>query len=152
MSSHSTNNFYNILGVPATASQDDIKKAYHKKVKDAHPDKNPGYEKQANKRFQKIQQAYEILSDSKKRAEYDRGNLGEFTDDAIMNDLVFQLLRSLTKEQMLLICSAVLFLEKRDAILAALVITAPNLCEAIQKLDAKKKERIFELLFAHLAF
>ena len=63
---------YDLLGVPATATADEIKKAYRKNALKNHPDKNPDDET-AHQRFQEIQEAHETLSDSQKRARYDSG-------------------------------------------------------------------------------
>ena len=63
-------NYYEILGVPKTASQDDIKKAYRKLVKDYHPDLHPNDPACAAK-FKEINEANEVLSDEKKRKQYD---------------------------------------------------------------------------------
>lgn len=63
-------NYYDILGVSKDASQDDIKKAYRKLAIKYHPDKNPG-DKEAEKKFKDITEAYETLSDESKRKEYD---------------------------------------------------------------------------------
>lgn len=63
--------FYSILGVPESASDDDIKKAYRKLAKKYHPDANPG-DKQAEARFKEISEAHEILSDAEKRAQFDQ--------------------------------------------------------------------------------
>lgn len=63
--------FYQILGVQESASQDDIKKAYRKLAAQHHPDKGGDTAK-----FQTISQAYEILSDPQKRAEYDYSKSG----------------------------------------------------------------------------
>lgn len=62
--------YYKILGVAKTASDDDLKKAYRKLALKYHPDKNktPG----AEERFKEIAEAYEILSDKKKRQVYDQ--------------------------------------------------------------------------------
>lgn len=62
---------YEILGVSRDASDDAIKKAYRKLARDYHPDRNPG-DKQAEIKFKEVQDAYDILSDSKKKAQYDR--------------------------------------------------------------------------------
>lgn len=59
--------YYSILGVDKNATKSEIKKAYKKLVKDTHPDRHP--EKEAQ--FKEISEAYEILSDDKKRGEYD---------------------------------------------------------------------------------
>lgn len=63
--------FYEVLGVGKTATDDDIKKAYRKLAKENHPDLNPG-DKSAEAKFKEISAAYETLSDSDKRARYDR--------------------------------------------------------------------------------
>ena len=61
---------YDSLGVSKGASQDEIKKAYRKLVRQYHPDKNPG-DKAAEERFKEIQGAYDVLSDPEKRKQYD---------------------------------------------------------------------------------
>lgn len=63
--------YYEVLEVPRTATQEEVKKAYRKKAVKFHPDKNPG-DSQAEKRFKDISEAYEVLSDEKKRQTYDR--------------------------------------------------------------------------------
>ena len=63
--------YYKILGVDRKASEDEIRKAYRKLAKQHHPDYNPN-NKQAEERFKEINEAYEVLSDSKKRSHYDR--------------------------------------------------------------------------------
>ncbi len=63
--------YYEVLGVARDASEADIKKAYRKLARDYHPDRNPG-DKQAETRFKEVQQAYEVLGDKNKRAQYDR--------------------------------------------------------------------------------
>jgi molecular chaperone DnaJ len=62
---------YDTLGVKKGASQDEIKKAYRKLARQHHPDANPG-DKAAEERFKEVQTAYDVLSDEKKRKEYDR--------------------------------------------------------------------------------
>ena len=66
--------YYQILGVPRGANASDIKAAYRKLAMQYHPDRNPG-NKQAEERFKEINEAYQVLSDSQKRARYDQ--LGE---------------------------------------------------------------------------
>lgn len=63
--------FYEILGVSKSASQDEIKKAYRKVAMQHHPDRNPG-DKAAEEKFKEAAEAYEVLSDADKRAQYDR--------------------------------------------------------------------------------
>ena len=64
--------FYKILGVEKNANKDELKKAYRKLAVQYHPDKNPTGEEQ----FKKISEAYQVLSDDKKRMLYDRGGIG----------------------------------------------------------------------------
>jgi curved DNA-binding protein len=64
-------NYYLILGVPKDASADEIKKAYRRLARQWHPDVNPG-DKSAEDRFKDINEAYDILSDIDKRAQYDQ--------------------------------------------------------------------------------
>src|SRR3954468_2936240 len=68
---------YAVLGVPKTASADDIKKTYRKLAGKLHPDKNPG-NKQAEAQFKEVNQAYDVLGDPKKRGLYD-----EFGEEAM---------------------------------------------------------------------
>src|SRR5438094_3498291 len=63
--------YYETLGVKRDASEDEIKKAYRKLARQYHPDRNPG-DKQAEAKFKEVQDAYEVLSDKQKRANYDR--------------------------------------------------------------------------------
>ncbi len=63
--------YYDTLGVKRGASEDEIKKAYRKLARQYHPDRNPG-DKAAEARFKEIQQAYDVLSDKNKRAQYDQ--------------------------------------------------------------------------------
>ena len=67
----SKRDFYDILGVNRDASEDEIKKAYRKLAMKYHPDRNPDNPK-AEEHFKEVKEAYEILSDSQKRAAYDQ--------------------------------------------------------------------------------
>lgn len=63
--------YYKILGVEKNATADDIKKAYRKLARKLHPDLNPN-DKEAQRKFQQLNEANEVLSDSEKRAKYDK--------------------------------------------------------------------------------
>jgi curved DNA-binding protein len=64
-------NYYEILDVPSSATNDDIKRAYRRLARQYHPDLNPG-NKEAEERFKATSEAYDVLSDATKRAQYDR--------------------------------------------------------------------------------
>src|SRR5690348_11273137 len=64
--------YYTILGVPKSASQDEIKKAYRKLAHQHHPDKQGGDEK----KFKELNEAYQVLSDPAKRSQYDQFGAG----------------------------------------------------------------------------
>src|SRR5688500_15891470 len=63
--------YYEILGVAKNAAADEIKKAYRKVAMQYHPDRNPG-DKAAEEKFKEAAEAYEVLSDAEKKAQYDR--------------------------------------------------------------------------------
>ncbi|MHC4202555.1 MAG: DnaJ domain-containing protein, partial [Planctomycetota bacterium] len=77
MASHK--DYYEPLGVKKDASADDIRKAYRKLAFKYHPDKNPG-DKKAERKFQEVSNAYEVLHDPKKRSTYDRGGQAGLDD------------------------------------------------------------------------
>jgi molecular chaperone DnaJ len=73
--------FYTVLGLDRNASEKEIKSAYRKLAKKYHPDLNQG-SRQAEEKFKEVTEAYEILSDKEKRAQYDRFGMAMFDDTA----------------------------------------------------------------------
>ena len=71
MATTAKEDYYKTLGVKRNASQDDIRKAYRRLARKHHPDLNPG-DKAAEERFKQVQEAYDVLSDKKKRDMYDQ--------------------------------------------------------------------------------
>ncbi len=73
--------YYQVLGVPKNATEEQIKKAYRKLAMQYHPDRNPGKEQWANERFKEINEAFGVLGDPEKRKQYDQfgtaGNIGD---------------------------------------------------------------------------
>ena len=63
--------YYEVLGLSKSASDDEIKKAYRKLAKKYHPDMNPG-EKAAEESFKEVNEAYSVLSDPDKKSKYDQ--------------------------------------------------------------------------------
>ena len=72
-------NYYDVLGVPKGASQEEIKKAFRKKARQYHPDVNRDNPKEAEEKFKEANEAYEVLSDETKRAQYDQFGHDAFT-------------------------------------------------------------------------
>ncbi len=68
----SKRDYYEVLGIPRTASEDEIKKAFRKLARKYHPDVNRDNPKEAEEKFKEINEAYEILSSAERRAQYDQ--------------------------------------------------------------------------------
>ncbi|KAM9655795.1 dnaJ homolog subfamily B member 8 [Morphnus guianensis] len=93
--------YYKVLGLQKSASQDDVKKSYRKLALKWHPDKNPSNKVEAEKQFKAVAEAYEVLSDPQKRLLYDRsvkesrsqrrsatgGHNGSFDSPYVFHDL-----------------------------------------------------------------
>ncbi len=87
--------YYDVLGVSRSASDEDLKKAYRKLAIQCHPDKNPG-DKAAEDRFKELGEAYQVLSDPERRSAYDRfghaafeqGGFGGFDFGAGFEDIL----------------------------------------------------------------
>jgi|WetSurMetagenome_2_1015567.scaffolds.fasta_scaffold64176_3 DnaJ-class molecular chaperone len=71
--------YYQTLGVPENASDEDIRKAFRKLAFQYHPDKNIGHEKEAEEKFKDLNEAYGVLSDKVKRQQYDLARKGVFS-------------------------------------------------------------------------
>lgn len=72
--------FYETLGVSKTATEDEIKRAYRKLALQYHPDRNKG--KESEEKFKEVTKAYEVLSDTQKRQQYDQFGQAAFEQDA----------------------------------------------------------------------
>src|SRR5579863_1757566 len=71
MATTTKTDYYELLGVPRKATVKEVRAAYRKLARKYHPDLNPG-DKSAEEKFKQIQEAYEVISDSKKRQMYDQ--------------------------------------------------------------------------------
>jgi curved DNA-binding protein len=78
--------YYELLGVQKSASEDDMKKAYRKLAMKYHPDRNPG-DKQAEEHFKEINEAYAVLSDKEKRQQYDTYGMSGFQQRYTQEDI-----------------------------------------------------------------
>lgn len=85
MAASGKRDYYEVLGVERTASQQDIKKAYRKLAMQYHPDHNKEHD--AEERFKELSEAYAVLSDANKRSRYDRGGFAAL--DGISADDIF---------------------------------------------------------------
>ncbi|HOH96199.1 MAG TPA: DnaJ domain-containing protein, partial [Candidatus Enterocola sp.] len=93
--------YYEVLGIAKTATEDEIKKAYRKKAIEFHPDKNPG-NKEAEEKFKEAAEAYDVLGNPQKRQRYDQfghagvngsagdGGFGNFAGGMSMEDIFSQ--------------------------------------------------------------
>ncbi|KAF0156506.1 MAG: curved DNA-binding protein [Syntrophaceae bacterium] len=80
--------YYQVLGVDKKASADEIKKAYRKLAVKWHPDKNPNNKTASEEKFKKISEAYAVLSDEKKREQYDQfGSADQFRQQYSQEDI-----------------------------------------------------------------
>ena len=79
----SKRDYYEVLGVPKDASDAEIKKAFKKLALKYHPDRNPDNPKAAEEKFKEINEAYSVLSNKQKRAQYDQFGLKMFINPAI---------------------------------------------------------------------
>lgn len=69
--------YYQILGVPESCNQEDVKRAFRKLAFKCHPDTNPGNEKQAGEKFKELNEAYGVLGNEEKRQQYDLARKGQ---------------------------------------------------------------------------
>jgi curved DNA-binding protein len=79
--------YYEVLGVKKTATEDEIKKAYRKLAMKHHPDRNPTNKLEAEERFKEINEAYAVLSDKEKRQQYDQFGPSGFSQRYSQEDI-----------------------------------------------------------------
>jgi DnaJ-class molecular chaperone len=82
--------YYNTLGIPDNAGDEEIRKAFRKLAFQYHPDKNIGHEKEAEEKFKDINEAYVVLSDKNKRQQYDMARKGGLAGAAYGSPSGFQ--------------------------------------------------------------
>src|SRR5207249_5817334 len=99
--------YYELLGVPRKASAKDIRSAFRKLARKYHPDLNPG-DKSAEEKFKQLQEAYDVLSDSKKRQMYDQ--YGFYSENLPPGDQAAPAVTAVSRTSILIL---------RDLILAA---------------------------------
>jgi len=90
--------YYQILGVPRNASDEDIKKAYRKLAMQYHPDRNPGKEQWANEKFKEINEAFGILGNPEKRKQYDQFGITGQPGDVFGNQATSATFEDLMRE------------------------------------------------------
>ena len=102
---------YDVLGVPRSASKDEIKKAYRKLALKYHPDKTKG-DKASEEKFKEASEAYHILSDEKRKANYDQFGHAAFEGagevDKVLEDLILLLFQIFLKIFLVILVEAVL--------------------------------------------
>ena len=88
------NDYYRVLGVSKSSTQDEIKRAYRNLAKKHHPDRNPG-SKESEEKLKRINEAYTVLSDPEKRSNYDRYGTADFQRINMegFGDLISQIFR-----------------------------------------------------------
>ena len=88
--------YYEVLGVDKSADEKEIKRAYKKLARKYHPDLNPDNPKEAEEKFKEINEAYDVLKDPKKRAQYDQFGAGAFdgTGGSFLSAYLARVLRS----------------------------------------------------------
>src|SRR5687768_2643154 len=90
MPSQTRRDFYEVLALSRTATQEEIKSAYRKAALKWHPDRNPDKKEAAEAKFREASEAYSVLSDGNKRAAYDRFGHAGVSGDAGFNRTIFE--------------------------------------------------------------
>ena len=128
--------YYEVLGVSKTASQDEIKKAFRKLALKYHPDRNKGNEEAMNK-FKEANEAYSVLSDEQKRQRSQQKDQRFRVAPAVIRSAAASVALAAEAWMIFLICSSA----ARDAVAAAakLARSAVRICALIWKLPLKKQ-------------